>query len=234
MRTGVRLFPRGPGGRGCGRRGPASGAHGAFIPAKDLAARKNFFFAVRRNARFGAGLVWVVRGPVWLGFHPQQPPSPPGVTRPPWYLCYLIPLHVYFGPILCPRAMTMPRAMRGAERAHDPRHLQTRPNLTLSIAGTLMAPYRTRCVCLQGRLGAGAAKVPVGDENSFNVGFSLQRREPYKRGPIAHPCAKNWQEQGCRGGGGPGCRDLKQAGGWPHPCVSDRLQPPPTATQLPP
>ncbi len=30
------------------------------------------------------------------------------------------------GWVLCPCAMTGPRALRGAERAHDPRHLQTR------------------------------------------------------------------------------------------------------------
>jgi hypothetical protein len=123
--------------RGSGRRGPASGAHGPLIPAEGLGARNRD--SVGRNARLGADLVW---GPVCSsaqraqtdppGIRPQQASSPPGVisTPPECFWGYLSASYARLEPILGPCAMTGPRAMRGAERAHDPRHLQTRRNLT--------------------------------------------------------------------------------------------------------
>jgi hypothetical protein len=126
VRTDVPFFSAGSSGfhpRG-ERRGPASGVHGSFIPAKDLAARNRA--SVGRNARWGTDLVWGGRRPRLgvsaettrahpTGFRPQQAPSPPGVISTPT-LCsdgYLSASHARLGPILCPCAMTGPRAVRG-------------------------------------------------------------------------------------------------------------------------
>ncbi len=110
------------------------GTNGYFIPAEVLCAMHPAL-AWRVPGRPWPG---VVGGPVPRppeptppGFRHQQAPFPPGaISRPPGYVgCYLSAWHGRLGPILGPCAMTGPRAMRGAERAHDPRHLQARPNL---------------------------------------------------------------------------------------------------------
>ncbi len=80
------------------------------------------------------------------GFCPQQAPSPPGATStPPGCLgAYLIAWHarsvLVWGPMCSrPSRPSRQRAVRGAERAHDPLHRQMRRNLTRSC-GRPMVP----------------------------------------------------------------------------------------------
>jgi hypothetical protein len=100
----------------------------------------------REKSRFGATQCAFGGGP---GLGSRLAKCPDGPNRPPWIPppagpipswghqhtswvlgCYLSASHACLGPILGPCAMTGARAMRGAERAHDPGHLQTLRNST--------------------------------------------------------------------------------------------------------
>jgi hypothetical protein len=108
--------------RGSGRRGPASGPHGFFIPGHE-----KLEVLGREKMRFGGtqcGFGGLVGGPVWFraqttrtdppGFCPQQAASPPGVISTPIGClgAYLIALHPCLGPVLGPRAMCPPPLSR--------------------------------------------------------------------------------------------------------------------------
>jgi hypothetical protein len=157
---------------GCfGIHGPrGGGAHGYFIRVEDLAERNRALMG--RNMRFGADLVWWPRAP--FGEVPRRPEPTPWIPpqagpTPFWdhqHTSWV--LGVLFECIACasgacpgPCAMTGPRAMRGAERAHDPRRLQTRRNFSISSR-------RLNGVCEVAR--PPGRKGSSGQRNSTNAG----------------------------------------------------------------
>ncbi len=138
----------------------------------------------RGKTCYGAAYGAFKGGPGVRCLRPRLVKCPDGPSRPPWVPPPVGPIsssghqHTSWvlgwlsecvacasGSILGPHcAMTGPRAMRGAERAHDPRHLQTRRNPTQScrcLYVTLSHAVRVRVYA--GSPGRRVAKVPVDD-----------------------------------------------------------------------
>jgi hypothetical protein len=139
---------------------------------------------VGRTARLGADLVG---GPCGKSAHaaPTDPPnsrsqlapSPPGIiSTPPGCLGgHLSESHARLGPIVCPCAVTGPRAMWWAERAHDPRRLQTLHNAIFLQAPMWYPRARDARICVVGR----APEVAVGVANHLMWTFIFQSTNWY-------------------------------------------------------
>ncbi len=161
-----------------------------FHPFARVGREKSGFGGTHGAFGGGPGLVW---SEAPFGCPVPRPPKPTpqdsvpagpipswGHHTPPGCLgAYLVASHACFGPILCPCAMTGPRACE-APNGNMTQDTSKREETWPDLAGAPMVPYGMRCACLQGRRVPGR-KVAVGDIfDQYGVFQEMQSVHAYR------------------------------------------------------